>query len=109
MFLIAPPLKLHDIQKRPPNLCICFRPFFFSLNSQSAAQLSDDELPADVDLNDPFFAEEIGKIDGNMEGEKKEGRQKKNRKKKAAIHESEEDKQRKVKRRETAQHRRLPF
>lgn len=22
--------------------------------------ISDDELPADVDLNDPFFAEELG-------------------------------------------------
>lgn len=81
------------------DLPICAFVFqhFFSLNSQSAAQLSDDELPADVDLNDPFFAEEIGKIDGNVQGEKKEGRQKKNRRKKAAIQESEEDKQRKVK------------
>lgn len=87
------------ICRKDLSICAFVFQHFFSLNSKSAAQMSDDELPADVDLNDPFFAEEIGKIDSNVQGEKKEGRQKKNRRKKAAIQESEEDKRRKVKRR----------
>lgn len=95
---MAPPLKLYVHIKNLP-ICVFIFQHFFSLNSQSAAQLSDDELPADVDLNDPFFAEEIEKIESKVQGEKKEGRSRKSRKKKAAIQENEEDKRRKVKRR----------
>ena len=68
----------------------------FYLSSQSAAQLSDDELPADVDLNDPFFAEELEKTERNNSGKDKEGRQKKKRKQKREEQENEEDKRRKV-------------
>lgn len=37
--------------------CYCF--------SQSEIQFSDDELPADVDISDPFFAEERTSENGN--------------------------------------------
>ena len=63
--------------------------------SQSPVQLSDDELPPDVDLNDPFFAEELGKTESNGTSGKKERKQKR-KKKKGENLESEEDRRRKV-------------
>jgi hypothetical protein len=59
--------------------------------------LSDDELPPDVDLSDPFFAEELEKTESNVANKKKDERQKKKkRRKKGEDLESEEDKRRKV-------------
>ena len=63
--------------------------------SQSAVQLSDDELPPDVDLNDPFFAQELGKNESNGTSGKKELKLKK-KKKKGKNPESEEDRRRKA-------------
>ena len=61
--------------------------------------MSDDELPADVDLNDPFFAEELEKRGCNVRGKDKEERQKgkkKRKQKRDDDQESKEDKRRKV-------------
>jgi hypothetical protein len=66
------------------------------LHSQSAVQFSDDELPPDVDLNDPFFTEELEKSERNGASEKMERKQKKKKKKGENI-ESEEEKRKKVK------------
>ncbi|XP_028393448.1 ESF1 homolog [Dendronephthya gigantea] len=63
--------------------------------SQSAAQLSDDELPADVDLNDPYFAEELKKTESDAPTKEKDRRQKKKGKRKE-DQETEEDKRRKA-------------
>lgn len=36
---------------------------YFTFNLKALAEeASDDELPSDVDLNDPYFAEEVKKI-----------------------------------------------
>ncbi|KAL1006135.1 hypothetical protein UPYG_G00068260 [Umbra pygmaea] len=41
---------------------------------QDHSDLSDDELPSDVDLNDPFFAEELGSTDLNKKGKGKKNK-----------------------------------
>ncbi|XP_072240138.1 ESF1 homolog [Leuresthes tenuis] len=42
-------------------------------------ELSDDELPPDVDLSDPFFAEELAAADLKKKGKKKKQREEKER------------------------------
>ena len=65
----------------------------FCSRSDENIEMSDDELPAGVDLADPFFAEEIEKTD--IKGKMKNSGKKK--KKKEKTDENEEDKRRKVK------------
>ncbi|KAF3852657.1 hypothetical protein F7725_006011 [Dissostichus mawsoni] len=50
--------------------------------------LSDDELPADVDLNDPFFAEELNAADMQKTQKTQKGR---NRKKKKEVERTPEE------------------
>lgn len=73
-----------------PPISVCFR-------SQSAEQLSDDELPPDVDLTDPFFAEEMEKTENSVVADKKKGgKRKKKGKRKGDDLETEEDRRKKV-------------
>lgn len=79
-------------------LCIvqrlkCLKIFPF-VNSQLAPQISDDEIPADVDLNGPFFAEELKAVGNDISRKTNDGKNK--RKRKGEREESEEDKRRKV-------------
>lgn len=59
--------------------------------AEDAEPFSDDEIPSDIDMNDPYFKEEIDKISGK----KKEGKNKK-KKNKEVSQNIEEDRQAKV-------------
>ena len=89
------PSKIFSPQNNSLTCPTCFFNFF-SFHSQSAAQLSDDELPPDVDLNDPFFAEELEKSESPLTSRKKDGVKKKKKRKGEDV-ETEEDRRRKVK------------
>ena len=55
---------------------------------------SEDELPLDVDINDPFFTEELEKTAGNLNGKTNEKKNK--RKRRSEQEDTEEDKRKKV-------------
>ena len=60
--------------------------------SEDEAQgISDDELPAGVDLNDPYFKEEMDKMDEEeaaQRGSKSDGKKKKKKRKKKGLEET---------------------
>ncbi|KAB5523647.1 hypothetical protein PHYPO_G00154970 [Pangasianodon hypophthalmus] len=61
--------------------------------AQDEAAISDDELPPDVDLNDPFFSEELGGSTGTAQKVKKSKKNKKGEEQLTAEEEAELEKQ----------------
>ncbi|XP_053085985.1 ESF1 homolog [Pangasianodon hypophthalmus] len=61
--------------------------------AQDEAAISDDELPPDVDLNDPFFSEELGGSTGTAQKVKKSKKNKKGEEQLTVEEEAELEKQ----------------
>ncbi|KAK2818222.1 hypothetical protein Q7C36_022155 [Tachysurus vachellii] len=62
------------------------------VEAQEQAAISDDELPPDVDMDDPFFSEELGRSTGTAQNVKKSKKNKKGEEQLTADEEAELEK-----------------